>query len=190
MKIQIIGILLLLSSSVFGKYEKAKELYDLGVKQNQAGFLADASVYLTEAIAEYPRYADAFYQRGMSFYGLNKIDHAIRDLDAATQLKVESVHAYITLINIYRQQEKFDMALAITERILIQLPDSAIGAYHSQGTIYEETNEFIMALNSYRKAERLAFGKMPEFADQLEERIARVLIKMKQANRKAGSEVY
>ena len=190
MKIQIIGILLLISSFAYGQSEKAKELYDLGVKQNEAGFLADASVYLTDAIAEYPRYADAYYQRGMSFYGLKKIDHAIRDLDAAAQLKVKSVHAYITLINIYRQLEKFDKALAITERILIQLPDSAIGAYNSQGTIYEETKDFKKALNSYRKAERLAFGKMPDFADQLEERIARVLIKMKQANRAAGSEVY
>jgi tetratricopeptide (TPR) repeat protein len=183
MKIQIIGILLLLSSSVFGKYEKAKELYDLGVKQNEAGFLADASVYLTDALAEYPRYADAYYQRGMSFYGLNKIDHAIRDLDAATQLKVKSIHAYIALINIYRQQKEFGKALVITERILIQLPDSSIGAYNSQGTIYEETNDFIKALNSYRKAERLAFGKMPVFAEQLEERIARVLIKMKLESR-------
>jgi|GEM_PF-3655308 hypothetical protein len=36
----------------------------------------------------------------------------------------------------------------------------------------------------------MAFGKMPNFAAQLEERIARVLIKMKQVNRAAGSEVY
>jgi cytochrome c-type biogenesis protein CcmH/NrfG len=82
------------------------------------------------------------------------------------------------------------LALVITERVLIHLPDNAIGTYNSQGTIYEETKEFTKALNAYRKAERLAFGKMPNFAAQLEERIARVLIKMKQVNRAAGSEVY
>lgn len=86
----------MISSSAFGQSQKAMQLYELGVKQNEAGLLLEASVYLSDAIFEYLRYADAYYQRGMSFYGLEKISHAIRDLDAATQLKVKSVHAYTT----------------------------------------------------------------------------------------------
>ena len=38
------------------------QLYELGVKQNEAGLLLEASVYLSDAIFEYLRYADAYYK--------------------------------------------------------------------------------------------------------------------------------
>lgn len=162
-----------------GQSDKAKELYDLGVKQNQVGKLIDASVLFTQALAEEPWYADAFYQRGMSFYGIKQIDSAISDFKQAIELKVTSVNAYTTLVQIYRNQKEFEKALEVTHVILKQLPGNALGAYYTQGQIYEEAGDYTNALKAYRSAERIAFREMPKFAERLEKRIAAVLAKTK-----------
>ena len=51
-----------------------------GSIENKAGNLIEARVSLTAALAEDPRYVDAYYQRGMSYYGINNLDAAIYDL--------------------------------------------------------------------------------------------------------------
>lgn len=179
MNAKLILIVLLVAGSCLGQSEKAKELYDLGVKQNQAGKLDDASILLTQALAEEPWYADAYYQRGMSYYGIKQIESAISDFKQAIELKVKSINAYTTLIQIYRNQNDLEKALGVTEMILKQLPDNELGAYFTRGQIYEEIGDYTQALKAYRSAERIAFRKMPKFAERLEKRIAAVLGKTK-----------
>ncbi len=179
MNAKLILVFLVVTGACSGQSDKAKELYNLGVKQNQVGKLDDASILFTQALAEEPWYADAFYQRGMSYYGIKQIDSAISDFKQAIELKVKSVNAYTTLIQIYRNQNDMAKALEVTEMILKQLPDNALGAYYTRGQIYEEIGDYTKALKAYRSAERIAFREMPKFAERLEKRIAAVLSKTK-----------
>ncbi len=177
MNLKIIVVFIALANCCYGKSEKAKELYALGVKQNQVGKLNDASVLFTQALAEEPWYADAFYQRGMSFYGMRELDSAVSDFKQAIELKVKSVNAYTTLIQIYRNGKQYEKALEVTIAILKELPDNALGAYYTQGQIHEEAGDYPKSLNAYRSAERIAFRENPKFAERLERRIASVLTK-------------
>ena len=163
-----------MASSCYGQSDTAKELYEKGVRENLSGQLIEASVTLTKAISEEPGYAAAYYQRGMSFYGIEKTNSAINDLERATRFNVSSINAYLTLIDIYKKQKAYKKAIIVTDRIANQLPDNAIGAYYTQGLIYEELNDFPNALKSYRKADDLAFQTMPKFARKLQKRIAEV----------------
>lgn len=78
--IVFIFITLLLNTS-FAQSPKAQELFEKGVQQNKAGYLIKAVTLLTEAIALNPDYADAYYQRGLSFKGMGNKSYFIKDLN-------------------------------------------------------------------------------------------------------------
>ena len=181
MYLRIVCIWITLACACNGQSDKAKSLYAKGVQENQAGNLIEASVFLTDALAEEPRYADAYYQRGMSYFGIKKLDAAIADLDQATLLRVKSINAYLILIDLYKAQNSFKKALDITSRIANNLPKNAVGAYYAQGLIYEELTEYSNALKAYRIADRLAYKLKPELMRPLQKRIAEVLMKAKKA---------
>ncbi|MDA9764281.1 hypothetical protein N9C83_02855 [Opitutales bacterium] len=112
----------MLACACNGQSDKAKALYEKGVDENKAGNLIEDSVSLTDAFAEHPQYVDVYYQRGMSYYGIRNLDAAIADLDQATLLKVKNTNTYPVLINLYNDQNAYEEALFISERINTSLP--------------------------------------------------------------------
>ena len=183
MNLRIVGIWITLACACNGQSDKAKELYEKGINENKSGNLTEASVLLTAALVEDPHNVDAYYQRGMSYYGINNMDAAIADLDRATLLKVKSINAYLVLIGLYKDRNAYSKALDICGRIKKGLPSFEVEAYYAKGLIYEETSDFPNALKAYRTADRLAYKLRPALMKELQKRTAEVLIKTKMSER-------
>ncbi|MDA9764277.1 hypothetical protein N9C83_02830 [Opitutales bacterium] len=183
MYLRIVCIWIALACACTGQSDQAKTLYEKGVNENKSGNLLEASVSFTAALAAHPRYVDAYYQRGMSYYGINNLDAAISDLDQATLLKVKSINAYLILIDLYNDQNAYPKALVISDRIKKSLPSFEVEAYYTKGLIYEEMSDFYKALTAYRTADRLAYKLRPGLMKELQKRTAEVLIKIKMEER-------
>lgn len=162
---------LLVSTLVSGQSKKAQAKYEKGVAQNKVGILIDASLLFTEAIEEFPEYSEAYYQRALSFDGMGQRAHAIQDLEKATVLKIENIQAYLLLIRWYKQDESYDKALGVTDRIIKQLPDNTAGAYYDQGLIYDRTKKLRKALDAYKNALKHVDADMKDFKQLLRKRI-------------------
>ncbi len=177
--------ILLLASTILaysiasGQSNKAKAKFDQGVVQNQMGLLVDASLLLTEAIETYPEYAEAYYQRGLSFNGMRQKKAAIKDLEQAIELQIDNIQAYLLLIRWYKSVEEFEKALVVTERIIEQLPDNTAGAYYDQGLIYDKTKEPKKALAAYKNALKHLDADLVEFKNLLEMRVQEIEANLK-----------
>lgn len=154
--------------------KEARQLYEQGVAENEKGYLVKASVHLTDAIALYPNYADAYYQRALSFQGLERMEASLRDLEKAIELKVDSLNAHLWLMNIYKEKRAYKEALSVTDAMLERFPEQGAGIYYSRGEIFEATNKNKQALEAYRLSLKSADESMTDFIQMLEDTIERL----------------
>ena len=64
----------------------AKDWYERGQRLTQDGRHGEAIEALSQAIAENPAYAEAYFARGACYYALGRYDQAGDDIDAAAIL--------------------------------------------------------------------------------------------------------
>lgn len=170
---RLIAALFFVISSVqaFAQSEEAVALYKRGLEANQNGKLIEASVLFTEAIAIYPKYAEAYYQRGLSFIGMKRAENGMKDFQQAVGHKVQNLNPYLRLIKWHNTHNRFQASLIITDQIIANMPENAAGAYWDKGQIYERMNKRKLAIAAYQASLRALDSDNADFAKTLKSRI-------------------
>ncbi len=165
-------IAILLAGQVSAQTDQANIYYQQGVTNNQQGLLIEASVLFTQAIAEYPEFAQAYYQRGLSFDGMGEKSHAIKDFKQSVDYKIVNLQPYLRLINHYKSNSQYLAALIITDQLVANMPDQAAGGYYDKGQIYELMNKSSLAIKAYEMTLKNTDEDMTIFKEQLLDKIA------------------
>lgn len=143
---------LLFSMTCNAHSNKAVKHYNKGVEYNKTGKLVEASIEFTNAISIYPDYAQAYYQRSLSFKGMGQTEHARKDSMKAIHLGIKNINPYLTQIKHYKSTKQYISAILITKKMMRAMPENSVGAYYDQGLIYEEMLEHQNAIIAYKKS--------------------------------------
>jgi tetratricopeptide (TPR) repeat protein len=91
-------------------------LWELGKAYLTAGRPAEALKPLNSAIAAYPTFADAYYDRGVTYYELQQYDQSAADLNRAAQLLPDWAEPLLALGQTYYAQKRLQDAAKVYER--------------------------------------------------------------------------
>ncbi len=150
-KILIVLGMLLITARIMATTEVAETLYQQALFKNQSGLLVDAAALLTDAISLDDQQAKYFYQRGLSFLGMNQVEHGLKDLKTAVDLKTTELGAYVRLIKHYQAKQQYLAVLVITDQLIANLPAQAAGAYHDKALAFEAMQMPQQALAAYQQ---------------------------------------
>ena len=128
----------------------AEEYFERGLARNALDYAGKVHDY-TEAIRLKPDHADAFYNRGNSYYMLGEYDGAILDYTEAIRLQPDYAAAFNNRGIAYKKKGEYDAAiLDYTEAIRLQ-PDLA-SAYRNRGLAYVNKGDQAAAALDYERA--------------------------------------
>ena len=164
-------VALVSSSYASAQSSDAKALYERGVENNKSGQLIEASVLLTQAIAMNEDYADAYYQRGLSFIGMNRSDKGMKDFHQAIGYKIQNLDPYLRLIKWHNANKKYQATLVVTDQIIANMPENAAGGYWDKGQTYELMNKGKLAIAAYEASLTALGSDNEDFAKILKNRI-------------------
>ena len=91
-------------------------LWELGKAYLTAGKPAEALKPLNSAIAAYPTFADAYYDRGVTYYELQQYDQSAADLNRAAQLLPAWAEPLLALGQTYYAQNRLQDAAKVYEQ--------------------------------------------------------------------------
>ncbi len=117
---------------ILGQIDKAEEAY-------------------SHAIELKPRYADAYNNRGTSYFSEGEIGRAISDLDKSIELNPEFAGAYYNRGIAYHRKDKYDHAISDYSEAIRLKPNYA-EAYNNRGNAYGDKGEHDRAISDYGKA--------------------------------------
>ncbi|MFK8011990.1 MAG: tetratricopeptide repeat protein [Marinicellaceae bacterium] len=166
-KLSKLLLLNLLSYVAFGQPQEAQDLFEKGLIKNQSYHFIDASVFFTQAIALEPEFAEAYYQRGLSFEAMGKSSYAIKDFNRAIYQDIKNVEVYLKLITYYKNLQQYQSAILICQKLIQAMPENAAGAYYDLGEIYETMNNVDLAIKSYQQSLLNADESFEDFRKQL-----------------------
>ena len=118
------------------------------------GQLEKALVDSGASIQLNPKYAPAYYYRGIVYSRTAKRDKAISDYTAAIELNSGYTDAYLNRGVEYSNERKYKLALR-DATMAIRLNPKYADAYHNRGNYYAEIGEFDKAIADYSEAIRL-----------------------------------
>ena len=162
---------LFIFNHAFSESLTANELYEKGLNKNKSYHYVDASVYFTQAIAKKLEFPEAYYQRGLSFEGMGKSTHAIKDFNTAIDQGFKDIDAYLKLISYYKNSKQYQSAILICQKLIQAMPENAAGAYYDMGKIYENLGNIEWAIKSYEKSLLNTDNEFEEFKNQLQTKI-------------------
>jgi serine/threonine protein kinase len=110
----------------------------------------------TQALQLDPRYAVAYYNRGLTYDDLEQYDKAIADYDQTLQLDPRYAKAYYSRGNAYYARQQYDKAIADYNQAL-QLDPRYAKAYYSRGNAYYALRQYDKAIADYDQALQLDF---------------------------------
>ena len=112
------------------------------------------------AIQLKPDYADAYYNRGLTYDLKNEIDLAIKDYNIAIQLKPDYPNSYYNRGVVYGKKGETDLAIK-DYNIAIQLKPDYASAYNNRGVLHRSKDEINDAIEDYNKAIQIK----PDYVD-------------------------
>ena len=152
----LINILILLfaffATPTFSQSKKAVKLYEKGLKAMKTHHYVQASVDFTKAIATSPNYSEAYYQRALSFLGLNRREAAIKDFATCIELDPAYIAAYLNIIYHCKAIHQYEKALSYIDKLAENAPNNLGGAYYQRAICYEEMQDKQQAIFNYTKA--------------------------------------
>ncbi|MCL4253373.1 MAG: tetratricopeptide repeat protein, partial [Anaerolineae bacterium] len=103
--------------------QQAGNFFEVALTHEENGRVDEAIICYTEAIRLYPRFADAYYQRGQLFLGRGDYALAVDDFDAVLELNPQNVAVYYERgVGRYLLGD-YDHALTDFERVLSVMPN-------------------------------------------------------------------
>lgn len=152
----------LLSPLSYGQTSNPIQHYQRGVENNQTGNLVEATIIFTEVISAFPNFADVYFQRGLSFIGMGRIDHGLQDFESAVMHGVKTPTPYRRLIAEYTKQQQPLKVIQIANQLLINLPDQAAVAHYEKGLALENLSNaslLQLSIKSYESSIQLIDDK-------------------------------
>jgi len=119
----------------------------LAIKGNEDRAIVDYS----KAIELDPKYADAYYNRGIAYKRKGNLDQAIADYSKAIELDPKLATAYNNRGIAYRAKGNLDQAIADYTKAIELDPKNAT-AYNNRGIVYAEQKKYDQAIADFSKA--------------------------------------
>jgi tetratricopeptide (TPR) repeat protein len=138
---------------------RAAKHYNQGVAYDQKGQYALAISEYTKAIEIDPQFAEAYGNRGISYYdmgNLGNLDLAIKDLTKVIELEPENANAYHHRGLAWYFTENFDKAIADLTKAIELNPKDAVAYYH-RGLAWRGKGDYDKAKTDYDKAKELGY---------------------------------
>ena len=128
------------------------------VAKNQ---FSNALKKFSKAIKLNPKFAEAYFERGMVYEVLKKQKNALEDYDKAIEFDPSFFHAYVHRALLYAELGKYDKALKDLEKVYKAdpRPHSRASCLFNEGSIYEHLGKHKQALECYDKALKLKPSK-------------------------------
>lgn len=122
--------------------------------KNRAAYFAKSTEYYQKALDIYPAYAEAQYNLGVSYLGLNQMDEAKVALEKT--LKIDSTYqgALNNLAVIYFRKGDNQTALNFWDKLLALNPNN-FDALQNCGAVYFNTNRPQKALEYFERASKI-----------------------------------
>jgi len=133
----------------------AKTYVDFGKANGARGDLDGAIAAFNEAIKIDPKYALAYYYRGLAHKLQNKFDDAVADYTQTIQINPEYAEAYYERGSLRGQQGDFDDAISDFSQV-IKLDPKYSPAYYNLGHVQYFKGNLDAALDGISEALRLA----------------------------------
>ncbi len=111
--------------------------------------LDQALVAINKAIQLQPKNSALSLMRAIFLTSLKRYTEAEVAIDEVIELTPVSTH-YILKGNIYKEQKKWELALAYYNKVIALNPDF-VGAYSKRGDVYKEQKKWELALADYNK---------------------------------------
>jgi tetratricopeptide (TPR) repeat protein len=138
---------------------RGEKIAQKAFREIERGHFAQAEVYWTKLIQEFPENPAVWSNRGNVRIGQHKLEDAISDFDRSIDLAPEYPDSYLNRGIAYEGQERWDLALADYNRVLKINPEDPI-AYNNRGNAKAGQQRWQEALIDYNKA----FAIAPDFA--------------------------
>lgn len=137
-------------SSYASELRRQAEQEPMNVEQRQK--LLDESVAeYWKALKIYPKYAEASYNMGVSFWDGNNIDSAAAAYRRTISINPDYLNAWNNLGVYYIKKAKYDSAIIIYKTLIRKSPEYS-GAYANIGAAYHNIRNYDSALYYYNKA--------------------------------------
>ena len=118
----------------------------------------NAVKHYTQAIVRNPKFGEAYVNRGIARYKMNKYNSAIEDYKTAKALELKphlATAVQYNLGNAYREKGEYDEAIKTYEEGINLNPDFAPAYYNNIGFTYRKKGEYDKAIKAYNKAIKL-----------------------------------
>ncbi len=130
--------------------ESRKALLALVMIKDDAGDLADAEIYLWQALKFYSNNAFVHYIAAKHFYRKGDTEEALYHLETALFLQTDFPDASILLCEIYMQEHKYDEVRKEIEKVLNKHRNEYI-LWYMLGRAYEDLGDSANAISSYAR---------------------------------------
>jgi Flp pilus assembly protein TadD len=110
-----------------------------------------AKNYWDRAIADNPKQAEAYNNRGLAFYNLRRYQQAIEDFSQALRIKPQYAEALNNRGNAYYEMDQYEKAKADFNQSL-QLKPNYAKAHLNRGLVYFQMQKMDQSCEDFRKA--------------------------------------
>jgi tetratricopeptide (TPR) repeat protein len=110
-----------------------------------------ALIDFEEALSKDPNFYLAYYNRGIAYFYMDKLDLALNDFKRSTQINPKVSDAYINIGQIQHKISQYDSAIVSYNRA-IEVSDNFPEAYLNRGITYQELKKYDLAIIDYSKA--------------------------------------
>lgn len=119
---------------------EAEQLYQEGEKAYNAGAIAKAIGFFTQALEKDPDHLNAYLQRGFCFTMQREYQRAVQDFTAVIERKSDHLWAYTSRGSAYAKLNKHELAIRDFNRVL-ELDPRNEEAYNNRGWSKKATGD-------------------------------------------------
>ena len=140
----------------------AKLNYHLGLEQVKKGlaykqgaeyrrWIEEGMNSFNKAIELYPKYHDAYGERGLGFFRMGQLDRAIQDYKMSIKHKPNNSKVYSNMGIIYFQKGELEKAREVYEQA-VKLDPRFVDARRNLGSVYAQQKKFDAAITQFTEA--------------------------------------
>ena len=129
----------------------SKVLVQQAIEKNLKGEYKEALAVLNEAVRLNINDGDAYFNRALAYYQLNKKEQAIQDLTKAITLNNKFIEAYVNRGNIYLELQEYPKAVSDYKKVLSINPKNPL-AHNNLGLVYMNLGEYEQATQYFKSA--------------------------------------
>jgi Zn-dependent membrane protease YugP/Flp pilus assembly protein TadD len=144
----------------------ARQLNHTGNLLANQGELAEAIAAFSRALRLEPSFAEAYANRGATYFHTGQLDEALADLDTAIRLAPGAASSYLCRGHVRARRSEFDGALADYEEALRREPHHAPIVWLSRACILTARGEYDEAIRAGTEALNHGCARAPGLRDR------------------------